>query len=136
MGSIFKRTMEKKLKMETKTETLTLPVMHLYHLTADPANDTGYTMEQVTQMLEEHGAEYLVEATITHPVPPPYSVENDIAAHEARITNNQETIANLTTQLLDLEEGTDEYSTIQEQIASIESDITYCEEHIANLQTS
>jgi peptidoglycan hydrolase CwlO-like protein len=128
--------MEKKLKMETKTETLTLPVMHLYHLTADPANDTGYTMEQVTQMLEEHGAEYLVEATITHPVPPPYSVENDIAAHEARITNNQETIANLTTQLLDLEEGTDEYSTIQEQIASIESDITYCEEHIANLQTS
>ncbi len=122
--------------METKTETLTLPVMHLYHLTADPANDTGYTMEQVTQMLEEHGAEYLVEATITHPVPPPYSVENDIAAHEARITNNQETIANLTTQLLDLEEGTDEYSTIQEQIASIESDITYCEEHIANLQTS
>jgi len=136
VGSIFKRTMEKKLKMETKTETLTLPVMHLYHLTADPANDTGYTMEQVTQMLEEHGAEYLVEATITHPVPPPYSVENDIAAHEARITNNQETIANLTTQLLDLEEGTDEYSTIQEQIASIESDITYCEEHIANLQTS
>jgi peptidoglycan hydrolase CwlO-like protein len=128
--------MEKKLKMETKTETLTLPVMHLYHLTADPANDTGYTMEQVTQMLEEHGAEYLVEATITHPVPPPYSVENDIAAHEARITNNQETIANLTTQLLDLEEGTDEYSTIQEQIASIESDITYCEERIANLQTS
>ena len=128
--------MEKKLKMETKTETLTLPVMHLYHLTADPANDTGYTMEQVTQILEEHGAEYLVEATITHPVPPPYSVENDIAAHEARITNNQETIANLTTQLLDLEEGTDEYSTIQEQIASIESDITYCEEHIANLQTS
>jgi peptidoglycan hydrolase CwlO-like protein len=128
--------MEKKLKMETKTETLTLPVMHLYHLTADPANDTGYTMEQVTQMLEEPGAEYLVEATITHPVPPPYSVENDIAAHEARITNNQETIANLTTQLLDLEEGTDEYSTIQEQIASIESDITYCEEHIANLQTS
>jgi peptidoglycan hydrolase CwlO-like protein len=128
--------MEKKLKMETKTETLTLPVMHLYHLTADPANDTGYTMEQVTQMLEEHGAEYLVEATITHPVPPPYSVENDIAAHEARIQNNQETIANLTTQLLDLEEGTDEYSTIQEQIASIESDITYCEEHIANLQTS
>ncbi len=122
--------------METKTETLTLPVMHLYHLTADPANDTGYTMEQVTQMLEEHGAEYLVEATITHPVPPPYSVENDIAAHEARIQNNQETIANLTTQLLDLEEGTDEYSTIQEQIASIESDITYCEEHIANLQTS
>ena len=118
------------------TETLTLPVMHLYHLTADPVNDTGYTMEQVTQMLEEHGVEYLVEATITTPVPPPYSVEGDIAAHEARIQNNQETIANLTTQLLDLEEGTDEYSTIQEQIASIESDITYCEEHIANLQTS
>lgn len=122
--------------MATKTETLTLPLMHLYHLTADPANDTGYTMEQVTQMLGEHGAEYLVEATITTPVPPPYSVEGDIAAHQARIQNNQETVANLVTQLLDLEEGTDEYTTIQEQIASIESDITYCEEHIANLQTS
>lgn len=121
--------------MATKTETLTLPLMHLYHLTADPANDTGYTIEQVTQMLQEHGSEYPVEATITTPVPPPYTVEGDIAAHEARIQNNQETIVNLTTQLSSLEEGTEQYILIQEQISSIESDIEYCQTHIASLSS-
>ncbi len=125
--------MEKKLKMETKTETLTLTVMHLYHLTADPANDTGYTMEQVTQMLEEHGAEYLVEATITHPVPPPYSVENDIAAHEARITNNQNQITQLQEHLTTLEVDTEEYNQVQEQITALEADIQQCQDHIASL---
>jgi peptidoglycan hydrolase CwlO-like protein len=128
--------MEKKLKMETKTETLTLPVMHLYHLTADPANDTGYTMEQVTQMLEEHGAEYLVEATITHPVPPPYSVENDIAAHEARITNNEEYLSQLQEKLATLEAETEEHTQTQEQIEAVEADIVACQEYIASLQNS
>jgi hypothetical protein len=68
--------------MATKTVTLTLPVMHLYHLTADPANDTGYTMEQVTQMLEEHGPEHLVEATITAPVPEPQPEVVEITSEE------------------------------------------------------
>ena len=57
--------------MATNTVTLSLPMMHLYHLTADSANDTGYTIEQVTKMLEEHGPEYMIEATITTPVPEP-----------------------------------------------------------------
>lgn len=124
--------MEERLKMATKTVTLTLPLMHLYHLTYDGA-DTGYTIEQVTQMLQEHGPEHPIEATITTPVPPPYTVEGDIAAHEARIQNNQETIANLTTQLLSLDEGTEQYVLIQEQISSIESDIEYCQNHITSL---
>lgn len=55
--------------MTKKTVTLTLPTMHLYHLTADPANDTGYTIEQVSQIIAEHGPEHLIEATITTPVP-------------------------------------------------------------------
>lgn len=122
--------------MATKTETVTLPLMHLYHLTADPANDTGYTIEQVTQMLQEHGPEHSVEATITTPTPPPYTVEGDIAAHEARIQNNQGTLANLTTQLSSLEEGTEQYNLIQDQISSIESDIEYCQNHITSLKTT
>lgn len=55
--------------MSTKTVTITLPLSHLYHLTADSANDTGYTIEQVTEMLKEHGPAYEIEATITTPVP-------------------------------------------------------------------
>jgi len=57
--------------MATNTVTLTMPMMHLYHLTADPANDTGYTMEQVTEMLNQYGSEHQIEVTVTHPVPDP-----------------------------------------------------------------
>lgn len=57
--------------MATKTETLTMPLMHVYHLTADPANDTGYTIEEVTKLMEEHGAEHQIEITVTTPVPDP-----------------------------------------------------------------
>lgn len=49
--------------METKT--LTLNLMSLYHLTYDPNNDTGYTIEEVAKMIEEHGASHEIEATIT-----------------------------------------------------------------------
>lgn len=66
--------------MATQTVTLTLPTMHLYHLTADPANDTGYTIEEVTQMIQEHGPEHPVEATITTPVPEP---QPEVPAEEA-----------------------------------------------------
>lgn len=66
--------------MATKTVTLTLPAMHLYHLTADPANDTGYTIEEVTKILEEHGPEHQIEATITTPVPEP---QPEVPAEEA-----------------------------------------------------
>lgn len=55
--------------MATNTVTLTMPLMHLYHLTADPANTTGYTVEQVTEMLAEHGPNHEIEVTVTHPVP-------------------------------------------------------------------
>lgn len=67
--------------MATKTETLTMPLMHVYHLTADPANDTGYTIEEVTKLMEEHGAEYKIEITVTTPVPE-ISVEETPAASE------------------------------------------------------
>lgn len=125
--------MEEKLKMETKTETLTLPLMHLYHLTADSANDTGYTMEQVTQMLEEYGPEHQIEATITVPVPPPYTVEWDIEQHQQRITNNQNQITELQEHLTTLEVDTEEYNQVQEQITALESDIQQCQDHIASL---
>lgn len=49
--------------METKT--LTLNLMSLYHLTYDPNNDTGYTLDEVRQLIEEHGADHEVEATVT-----------------------------------------------------------------------
>jgi hypothetical protein len=55
--------------METKTETLTMPAMHVYHLTADPRNDTGYTIEEITKIVEENGAEYQMEVTVTTPLP-------------------------------------------------------------------
>lgn len=54
--------------MKTKTETLTMPLMHVYHLTHDGA-DTGYTLEEVTTMMEEHGAGHEIEVTVTTPVP-------------------------------------------------------------------
>lgn len=58
-----------------KTETLTMPVMHVYHLTYDGAN-TGYTMEQVADLLNEYGPEHQIEITITTPVyEPPVSEE-------------------------------------------------------------
>lgn len=57
--------------MATKTETLTMPLMHVYHLTADPANDTGYTIEEVTALMKEHGSDHRIEITVTTPVPEP-----------------------------------------------------------------
>lgn len=57
--------------MATKTETLTMPLMHVYHLTADPANDTGYTIEEVTKLMEEHGSDHKIEITVTTPIPDP-----------------------------------------------------------------
>lgn len=57
--------------MATQTVTLTMPLMHVYHLTADPANDTGYTIEEVTKLIEEHGSDHNIEVTVTHPIPDP-----------------------------------------------------------------
>lgn len=69
--------------MATQTVTLTLPAMHLYHLTADSANDTGFTIEEVAQIIEEHGPEHKVEATITTPVPEPQPEQPEVPAEEA-----------------------------------------------------
>ena len=63
--------------METKT--LTLNLMSLYHLTYDPNNDTGYTLDEVRQMIDEHGADHKVEATVTVGLNP---VNVDVAAVE------------------------------------------------------
>lgn len=68
--------------MATKTETLTMPLMHVYHLTADPANDTGYTIEEVTKLMEEHGAEHQIEITVTTPVPDPQPEVVETSAEE------------------------------------------------------
>jgi hypothetical protein len=135
LGSIFKRTLEEKLKMATETTTLTLPLAHLYYLTADTNNQTGYTLEEVDALIQEHGNDYQIEATITHPVPPPYTVEGDIVAHEERISNNGNILIQLTDQLNGLEEDSEEYTQIQNQISSVEQDILMCQEHILNLQS-
>lgn len=121
--------------MATETTTLTLMLDHLYYLTSDPNNDTGYTLEQVEALIAQHGGSHTIEATITHPVPPPYTVEGDIIAHQERIANNQNMITQLTQQLAGLEEGSDEHTMMQEQINSIEQDIQYCQEHIASLES-
>jgi hypothetical protein len=55
--------------MSTKTETLSMPLMHVYHLTADSANDTGYTIDEVTALIDEHGSNHIIEITVTTPVP-------------------------------------------------------------------
>lgn len=119
-----------------ETTTLTLCLDHLYYLTADTNNQTGYTLEEVQALIDEKGGSFEIEATITHPVPPPYTVEWDIEQHQNRIQQNQEALTQLQGQLTNLEEGTEEHTQIQEQISMIESDITYCEEHIANLQSA
>lgn len=68
--------------MATKTETLTMPLMHVYHLTADPANDTGYTIEEVAKLMEEHGPEHKIEITVTTPVPEPQPEVVDITSEQ------------------------------------------------------
>jgi DNA-binding transcriptional MerR regulator len=122
--------------MATETTTLTLPLAHLYYLTADSNNQTGYTLEEVDALIAEHGNDYEIEATITHPVPPPYSVEGDIDAHEARIANNEEYLSQLQEKLATLEEETEEHTQTQEQIDAVEADIVMCQEYIASLQNS
>ena len=122
--------------MATETTTLTLPLAHLHYLTADSNNQTGYTLEEVDALIAEHGNDYEIEATITHPVPPPYTVEGDIAAHEARIENDRSMLTQLQEALQGLEEGSEEYSRTQEQIEAVEADIVACKKHIANLKAS
>ncbi len=122
--------------MATETTTLTLPLAHLHYLTADSNNQTGYTLEEVDALIQEHGNDYQIEATITHPVPPPYTVEGDIAAHEARIANNRSTLTELQEKLATLEVETDEYTQTQQQIEAVEADIVSCEEYIASLQSA
>jgi DNA-binding transcriptional MerR regulator len=116
-----------------ETTTLTLCLNHLYYLTADSNNQTGYTLEEVQALIDEKGGEFEIEATITHPVPPPYSVEWDIEQHQNRIQQNQESLIQLQSQLTNLEEGTEEYTQIQEQITMLEEDIVACENHIASI---
>lgn len=120
--------------MATETTTLTLCLDHLYYLTVDSNNQTGYTLEQVQALIDEKGGSFEIEATITHPTPPPYTIEGDIAAHQERISNNEQYLTTLREEFSSLEEGTDEYTRIEEQIASIEQDIQNCEDHIQSLQ--
>ena len=67
--------------MATKTETLTMPLMHVYHLTYDGAN-TGHTLEEVTALINEHGADHKIEITITTPVPEPQPEVVETTAEE------------------------------------------------------
>lgn len=48
--------------METKT--LDLNLMALYHLTYD-GNDTGYTLDEVRNLIEENGPDHKIEVTVT-----------------------------------------------------------------------
>lgn len=120
--------------MATKTTTLTLPLTHLYYLTADGNNQTGYTLDEVRALIDEKGGDYQIEATITHPVPPEYSVEWDIESHQQRIDNNNELIFNYRQDLSNLKEGSDEYKRIEETITQLESDIQHCLDHIKSLE--
>jgi len=121
-----------------ETTTLTLPLNNLYQLTADANNQTGYTLEEVAALIQENGGNYEIEATITHPVPPPYTVEWDIEQHQNRnrIADNQNYLVSLREELEGLTEEDPMYERVQESIASVEADIVFCEEHIAALQAS
>ena len=122
--------------MATEATTLTLPLNHLYYLTADPNNDTGYTLEEVQALIDEKGGSHQIEATITHPVPPPYTVEGDIAAHEERILNDQNSISQLSEQLSNLEKDSEEYLNIQSQLDALNQDIQSCQDYIQSLKTN
>lgn len=122
--------------MATETTTLTLPLSHLYYLTADSNNDTGYTLEEVQALIDEKGGSFEIESTITHPVPPPYTVEWDIEQHQQRIVNDEQTISSLREQLATFAEGSSDYDQVQQQIEMLESDIVMCNDHIQSLQNS
>lgn len=122
--------------MATETTTLTLCLDHLYYLTADSNNTTGYTVDEVRQMIDEKGGDFQIEATITHPVPPPYTVEWDIENHQQRINNDEGHLIYLQEKLSSFEEGTEEYINIQTQIDSYEEDIKFCLEYIRSLQNN
>jgi len=119
-----------------KTTTVTVPLAHLYQLTADSNNDTGYTIEEVIALIDEHGNDYKLEVTVTHPTPPPYTVEWDIEQTENRIAQNQKTIEDLKKELENVIEDDDRRVRIQEDIPMLEKDIVTCEEHIASLNNS
>jgi hypothetical protein len=68
--------------MQFKTETLTMPLMHVYYLTNDSANNTGYTVEEVLEMIKEHGSDHKIEITVTTPVPEPQPEVVDVVVTE------------------------------------------------------
>lgn len=53
--------------MEYRTETLTVTALVLYHMTYDGTN-TGYTLEEVNHLIEEHGPGHELEITVQIPV--------------------------------------------------------------------
>lgn len=66
--------------MEKETKSLILPLSHLYYLAQDPNNDTGYTIEEIQKLIEEHGWDYRIEANITTPVCVPLTKEQELEA--------------------------------------------------------
>lgn len=66
--------------MEKETKSLILPLSHLYYLAQDPNNDTGYTIEEIQKLVEEHGWDYRIEANITTPVCVPLTKEQELEA--------------------------------------------------------
>ena len=63
--------------METKT--LDLNLMSLYHLTYD-GNDTGYTLDEVRNLIEEHGPNHQIEVTVTTRQPDPQNETVEVSA--------------------------------------------------------
>lgn len=122
--------------MATETTTLTLPLSHLYYLTADSNNDTGYTLEEVLALIQEHGNDYRIQVSITHPVPEPWTTDLEIEQYQQRISNDEQTISSLREQLATFAEGSSDYDQVQQQIQMLESDIVMCNDHIQSLQNS
>lgn len=84
--------------MATQTVTLTMPLMHVYHLTADPANDTGYTLEEVTKLIDEYGSDHKIEVTVTHPVPEVSSEEENTTENQTVVDTVDESTTTVTTE--------------------------------------
>ena len=74
--------------METTTQTLTMPLMHVYHLTHDGAN-TGHTLEEVTELMKEYGSEHQIEITVTTTVSEPPAGEQTVDVSSEEVSGEQ-----------------------------------------------
>jgi len=81
--------------MEKETKYLILPLSHLYYLTQDPNNETGFTIEEIQKLVEENGWDYRIEANITTPVCVPLTKEQELESLKNQLNEASDALKNL-----------------------------------------